>query len=301
MAAKKIYDKKATTYTQQIALLRKHGVIISDEVKTKEYLADIGYYRLGFYIHFFEITYPKLNKQRDHTVRQNCHIEDIVALYYYDTDLRNILNKYLSRIEVAIRTTFIYKLSTKYKNNPQWFIDPNIVKSNFTSEFDRIAYNSIKKKPPIERHHKRYCGSYAPAWKTMEFMTLGNLEALYDNLIFDSDKRLISSHFGELATSAFKSYLMAVRETRNACAHGNVLIGMTLTDGIKTGMACPSFTNNEHQKFSGALRVIDYLINKISVNRAKEMWQEINAANNILYTKVPSIKPIASQLTGIMD
>lgn len=43
------YTKQATTYDEQIRILRSRGVVISDVAKAKEYLADIGYYRLGFY------------------------------------------------------------------------------------------------------------------------------------------------------------------------------------------------------------------------------------------------------------
>lgn len=131
-------------------------------------------------------------------------------------------------------------------------------------------------------------------------MTFGNLEALYDSLIWDRDKRLISSHFNELAIATFKSYLTAIRETRNACAHGNVLFGMTLSSGIRTGMACASFSGNEHQTFKGALRVVDYLLSQISVNRKEDMWHELYAATECLYKKTPSIRPIIESLTGII-
>ena len=115
MARRKIpYNKRATTYEEQITILRRHGVVISDEAKAREYLADIGYYRLGFYLYPFEKTYPRLDSGRSHNVILGTRIEDAVALYYFDLDLRNILHKYLSRIEVAIRTVFIYELSTKY-------------------------------------------------------------------------------------------------------------------------------------------------------------------------------------------
>ena len=52
MARRKIpYNKRATTYEEQMAILRRHGVVISDEAKAREYLTDIGYYRLGFYLY----------------------------------------------------------------------------------------------------------------------------------------------------------------------------------------------------------------------------------------------------------
>ena len=54
-------------------------------------------------------------------------MENVVSLYYYDLDLRNILNRYLSRIEVALRTTFVYELSNKYVADPYWFVNPAVI------------------------------------------------------------------------------------------------------------------------------------------------------------------------------
>lgn len=301
MSKRKVaYAKRATTYDDQLKLLKKRGVLISDEEKAKEYLSDIGYYRLGFYLHPFEITYPKLNSSRRHQVKPGTKIEDAVALYYFDLDLRNLLNRYLSRIEVAIRTTVIYELSNKYISDPTWFVNPTVVSSKFISDFQTMAYDSIKKRNPIKRHHQKYTGHYAPAWKTMEYMTLGNIEVLYDSLLLDADKKIISNHFGEPATATFKTYMMAVREVRNACAHGNVLYELTLTSGIRSGVACPSFPANTHQTFHGALRVIDFLLKKVSVNRAKDMWNEIYKATRLLYSQSPALQSLIEKLTGII-
>ena len=97
MARRKVvYTKFATSYAQQINLLKSRGVIIEDIEKAKEYLSDIGYYRLGYYLFPFEQTYPILDYRRSHDVIPGTRIEDVVAFYYYDLDLRNILNRYLS-------------------------------------------------------------------------------------------------------------------------------------------------------------------------------------------------------------
>ena len=78
MARPKIpYTKRAKTLDEQIATLRRHGVEISDERKAKEYLSDIGYYRLGFYLHPFEITYPHLDGRRRHDVHPGTRIDDL--------------------------------------------------------------------------------------------------------------------------------------------------------------------------------------------------------------------------------
>lgn len=299
---KQNYTKTAKSLDDQIAIMRGRGVVISDEAKAKEYLADIGYYRLGFYAHPFEITYPQLGGRRRHDVRPGTTIEEIVALYYFDLDLRTLLNRYLSRIEVSIRTTIIYELSMKYSSDPTWFVSPSVMAPDFIASFNHEVYSHLRNKPTIIRHHNKYYGSYAPAWKTIEFMTMGNLEVLYDKLLLDTDKRLISQKYNEFAITTFKSYLSAIREVRNACAHGNVLYGLRLSSGIISGAACPSFTpgSSEHQTLNGALRVIDFMLRQISVNRANEMWDELYNATERLYSKVPSIRPLIELNTGII-
>ena len=51
----------ATTIDEQIKLLKDRGMNIEDEVKARENLMDIGYFRLGFYWFPFEKTYPRKN------------------------------------------------------------------------------------------------------------------------------------------------------------------------------------------------------------------------------------------------
>lgn len=297
-----IYTKKATTYDEQIEKLRSRGVIISNEVKAKEYLSDIGYYRLGFYTHPFEKTYPLLGRTRKHDVKEGTSIESIVAFYYYNLDLRNILNRYLSRIEVAIRTTMVYELSNKYRDDPFWYVNPNVVNQSFVNDFKQKVYDTtIKKKDPIRRHHEKYIGTFAPAWKTMEFTTFGNLEALYDNLRLNADKCLISQHFEEPAMGKFKNYLSVIREVRNSCAHGNVMVGLKLTNNVEAhSKACPSLAEGTQNTFCGALRVIDYMLKTVSVNRANEMWKELFETTHSLYSKIPSLQPLVEQKTGII-
>lgn len=301
MAHRKIpYTKYASTYDQQIQLLSLRGVVITDVEKAKEYLSDIGYYRLGFYVYPFEQTYPYLDHRRSHNVIPGTRIEDIVAFYYYDLDLRNLLNRYLSRIEVAIRTTIIYELSNKYSTNQYWYVDPVIVDKSFINTFTTQFYGKIKLKDPIKRHHKKYLGNYAPAWKAMEYMTFGNLENLYDKLRYNADKSLISNLFGEPAMSVFKNYLSVIREVRNSCAHGNVIVGMSLTNNVQTGAACPTLPIGTQNTFYGALRVIDFLLSKVSVNRSNEMWKEIYKVTNRLYLISPNLRPLVEQKTGIV-
>lgn len=293
------YPKRATDYNTQINLLRSRGITIKDEEKAKECLSDIGYYRLGFYSYPFEKTYPKLNHKRLHDVIPGTSIEDIVAFYYYDFDLRNILNRYLSRIEVDIRTTIIYELSNKYSDNPFWYVDPKIVCNKFITRFTAEYYPRIRENDPIKRHHRKYSDPYAPAWKTMEYMTLGNLEHLYFSLLSNKDRSMISRKFNEPSYKAFRNYLSVICQVRNACAHGNVITLMTLHDNVERGAACPFIRPDDQNTFCGALKVISFLLKNISVKRANDMWNELYHATLELYMKVPSLHDLVESKTGI--
>lgn len=92
----------ATNTKTQIENLKERGSILDyKEAKIKELLLDIGYYRLGFYWHHFEI-------DDKHNFSAGSKLSDVIALYYLDVDLRNILLKYLNRIEINFRTKVIY-------------------------------------------------------------------------------------------------------------------------------------------------------------------------------------------------
>ena len=111
----------ATNTIVQIKNLKKRNLILDyKESEIKEFLLDIGYYRLGFYWHHFE-------KDKKHDFVDGSKLSDVIALYYLDVDLRNILLKYLNRIEINFRTKVIYYVSNKFKESPSWFADKNII------------------------------------------------------------------------------------------------------------------------------------------------------------------------------
>ena len=113
--------KKATYLHEQIALLRSRGMVITDEQKAEEILLDVGYYRLGFYAYPFEIN-PQ-QQPRDHTYEPDTDFNQIVDLYDCDHGLRHILVRYISRIEVNIRTFITYTESNYYRNDRTWFVN----------------------------------------------------------------------------------------------------------------------------------------------------------------------------------
>lgn len=291
--------KRATTLDEQVALLRSRGVEISSEEKAKECLLDIGYFRLCSYLFPFEKTYPK-HSNRTHKVIAGTKLSDAVALYYFDFDLRNILNRYISRIEVALRTYVTYTLSNKYITSPTWFVDPTVMSTSYIRGFDQV-YEAIKKKPVIKRHHQKYINDkYAPAWKTIEFMTFGNIESLYLNLKNPADKLDICRHFGVNQTAIFENYIKTVRTLRNTCAHGGVLFDMRLPMSIKNGPAGKLARDNGYN-LCGALKVVEYLLGKISINRLFQMRSDIYDALLILYERNKELESTIIKTAGLLQ
>lgn len=292
--------KKALPIEEQVELLKSRGLTIADEEKAKEVLLDIGYYRLGFYLFPFEKTYPQLHR-RSHEYTDGTTFGNAVKLYYFDFDLRNLLLKYITRIEVKFRTILTYEGSMKYQDNPHWFIDKVCVTSAFVSDFDRVVYNSkFRKNPTIKRHHKEHKeDKYAPAWKTIELMTLGENVTLYGSLLDINLKRVISGRFGIRYIDVFENYIELLRILRNTCAHGSVLFDFRPYARIKRGPANLS-SPEEYMNLWGCIKVVKYLLAQVSENREKDMMLELQAILN-RYWSFPEIACILNKCGGLPE
>lgn len=259
----------ATTVEDQIDKLKSRGMTIEDEAKAKENLLDIGYYRLGFYWFPFENTYPR-RVNRDHTYREGTRFDYAIRLYYFDFDLRNLFLRYISRIEINFRTTLIYYVSNKYKNDPFWYINQMVVKKDFIeSNVYQAALKEAEGESVVKADLKLHNRRHAPAWKVIEYMSFGVTISLFDNLKDGGLKKQISMVYGMDASSQFSNYINTVRRLRNYCAHGKVLYDLNLPEAISSGPA--GNLGNRKTMLSGAYIVFKYLLGTISKKRVDEM------------------------------
>ena len=266
--------KTATTIEEQIKRLKERGMTIEDESKAKDVLLDIGYYRLGFYWFPFEKTYP--NKiVRDHTFIEGASFKKAVDLYYLDCEIRDIIAPFLYRIEVNLRTFLIYTVSNFYRQRPTWFADSRIVTQDFVKSLP-TTYETIRKNEAITRHHQKHPNDiYAPAWKTLEYMTLGDIITLIHSLKDDSLKKRIAEHYGIRNLNVFWSYMNTIRITRNLCVHGHNIFDLSLQKSIKGGPLSKEMVGDMHHNLSGALLVVLYFLRHISVNRMDELKSKL--------------------------
>lgn len=221
------------TINEQIQTLRERGMCIDNEKKATENLSDIGYCRLGFYLFPFEKTYPRKEK-RDHIFKEGANFDYAIKLYYFDFDLRNLFLRYISRIEIHFRTTIIYMLSNKYKNNLFWYINPEMLKNDFIeSELYQKSIKNVNSEPVIKQDKKTHKRRYAPAWKAIEYMSFGIVVSIYDNLRDGALKHDFSVAYDILSPSNFLSYINTVHRLRNYCAHGKELFDIKVFWGNK--------------------------------------------------------------------
>lgn len=256
--------RKATTLDEQIDLLSKRGMEISDVEKARNVLYEVGYYRLGFYWFPFEKSYPNKDN-RTHEFVPGTKFDSAVKLYYFDFYLRSILLKALSKIEIAFRTKVVYIVSNEYVEIPSWFADNRVVMNKQVQHYQDGGYKAIRDKNAIIRlHHSHYPkDEYAPAWKTIEYMTLGEIFHLFKTIHDFKIKEKVATEFGIKTLVTLESYLEVIKNIRNVCAHSNVLYDFTPEKSIRKGPAMMKGIAG-NQNLNGAIRVILYMLKQIS-------------------------------------
>ena len=261
--------RKARSVKEQIELLKKRGMIFDDEDKAEQILEDVGYYRLGFYWYYFQKDLKK------HLFQENTYFSTVIDLYYIDVDLHFLLIKMLSRIEINLRTHIIYTVSNHYKNNPFWFADKRIMKNQFVDTLDDFYTNIKKKNKVISKHHRKYPNDkYAPAWKTLEFMTLGSLYTLFISLKEKNVKEEIASKYKIKSVKIFDNYFKVIFNIRNICSHTRVLYNLNHYIAVTEKGIIP-IQKNEKNSLNAYIEVISYFLQKISTNRAKEFQDNL--------------------------
>ena len=291
--------RNATSIDEQLEILSQRGMVIDCKDKAKEYLLDIGYYRLGFYWHYFEM-------DPTHNFKPNTKIETIRELYYFDFDLKYLLSRYIYRIEVHFRTQLVYWASNKYKDSPAWFIDRKVVDDSLTAFIDNL-YHGSKKTPskfkiyniPIKKHHKKYINDrFAPAWKTLEFFTFGQIIRVF-NALKDSDLKMqIADIYGYKDLVAFKNHINAIVNIRNICSHNGILFDYNQPIGIKK---IPNHAfkvkSRSQTNLNASISVIFSILSTISQNRTDDLKNQLNKliAENLA---IPELKEIIQDKIG---
>lgn len=207
---KNIYDKKPTTFEEQINILRSRNLLVEDEDKAKDILCRVNYYRLSAYMLSFKV---------NDAFKEDITLNDIYEIYCFDKKLRNLLVGVLESIEIEFRTHFAYYLSHKY--GAMGYLDSiNFVNSKYHTKFIQELETEVyrNREELFIKHHKIKYDGQVPLWAVVEIMSFGMLSKLYSNLKID-DKKAIALMCNGVHYTPLTSWLYSLAHIRNVCAH----------------------------------------------------------------------------------
>lgn len=209
------YDKKALDTPDLLALLKQRGLLVSDEQEALHILSVVSYFRLACYFRPMEVD------KQTHEFRKGTAMEQILALYKFDTALRDWMFGAIQQIEIALRSRINYHFSRNH--TPFWFTQIDLATdghlyAEHISSIDRELRRS--KEEFIKEHFERYDKpSFPPAWKTLETVSFGTLSKLYQNFFDKADKKAVAEDFGLPQHEFLISWMESLTSLRNFCAH----------------------------------------------------------------------------------
>ena len=103
MPESRIFTKQAISIDDQVSLLKRRGLQITDEAKVRSCLVHIGYYRLSAY----ELPFQRGDHtDGHHQFLPNTNFDHILDLYTFDRKLRLLVMDAMERIEIAIKNYY---------------------------------------------------------------------------------------------------------------------------------------------------------------------------------------------------
>lgn len=205
--------KKHASLKEQVAKLASRGLEIPDSQAAEALLFNVNYYRLTGYLYDFKVPGADV-------YRETISMERLKHIYDFDRKLTRILMYALEDIEETLKTRLSYTISSCFPKDPLIYLKPQIYRKyapylNFLSRF----YDSVEnnKKLPFVKHHIEHYQGFLPIWCAVELFTMGNLHAVYDNLLGKYQKAIARSY--GTGPQQLASWIENLTYTRNHLAH----------------------------------------------------------------------------------
>lgn len=202
--------KSFLTYAQQVALLKKRGLIIVDEKRAEAILRQMNYYRLSAY---------SLTLRLDDVFYPDVAIEDIVELYDFDADFRKIVFEFSGIVETSARAYLAYYHARTY--GPLGYLNgQNFESAQYHANFLTNLQRSIERSSDVfVIHHRESKNGVFPIWAAIEEASFGTLSLLYKNML-PQDRASIAKEYYGIPRKYVENYLQCTVVARNIAAHG---------------------------------------------------------------------------------
>jgi abortive infection bacteriophage resistance protein len=200
------------TIEEQIKNLKKIGLIVADEEYAKKILNDISYFRL---IKAYSLGF----KEKNSNYNSDVTFEQIVELYLFNANFRQITFAQIEKIEINCRCRISNYVAETYgvlgytdSNN---FVDSEYHKTFLEDIEEEIVRNS--KAPFVRNFRENYEGGQLPIYALVEVFSFGTLSKFFKNMK-NPDKKAVAKTFG-IGYTYLESWLESISYVRNICAH----------------------------------------------------------------------------------
>lgn len=230
-------------------------------------------------------------------------IDDIYALYVFDSNLRSIMLGAILTVEKKMKSLLSYAFTECYGDSQQAYLHPGSYKATSTDQAKRIK-RLIKilvdiVTPPFDHAYIRHQWekhSNVPLWVAVKAMTLGNISQIY-SLLPDRIQAHVSKEFPCVTEGALANMLSYLTFIRNVSAHNERLYDfganqsksipdMPIHSALKIGKKGKMYKYGKNDLFA-AIICLKYLLPKA---RFERLIVDIDREIEILLSKTHRVQ-----------
>lgn len=267
----------AMNIEEQIDNLKEIGLIIDDIEYAKSFLNDVSYFRLIK-------AYSLGLKPKNSDYYKDITFEEIVQLYLFNANFRQLLFAQIEKIEVNLRCRISNYFSIKYGvlgyKNADNFVN-GIYYNDFVEDMEK-EINRNSKAPFVKNFKTNYENGDIPFYALVELFSFGTLSKFYKNMK-NTDKKAIASSFG-IGYTYLESWIENIAFVRNICAHYGRVYNVNLS---KTPILYKQYIADGISN----LRVFATLLCMKHILKNDNHWKDFVDQIELLFEKYTSVKP----------
>lgn len=266
----------AMNIEEQIDNLKEIGLIIDDIEYAKSFLNDVSYFRLIK-------AYSLGLKPKNSDYYKDITFEEIVQLYLFNANFRQLLFAQIEKIEVNLRCRISNYFSIKYGvlgyKNADNFVN-GIYYNDFVEDMEK-EINRNSKAPFVKNFKTNYENGDIPFYALVELFSFGTLSKFYKNMK-NTDKKAIASSFG-IGYTYLESWIENIAFVRNICAHYGRVYNVNLS---KTPILYKQYIADGISN----LRVFATLLCMKHILKNDNHWKDFVDQIELLFEKYTSVK-----------
>jgi len=263
------YSKPWLSIPDQVKLLEKRGLQITDRAAAEAFIEHTAYYRFSGYCLAFE--------DERHRFSPSTSFEDVQNAYVFDSSLRDLFREATELIEVDLRSTISHSFGEKHAafgHTDPW---------NFHSKFghakwlQKLQTETKRSSEVFVNHFRRRYRQFPdlPIWAATEVMSFGSLSLMVSGM-WKSDRQIIAKKY-RLRPKQLSSIIHHFVYVRNLCAHHCRLWDreMTIKADLPNGIDWQKPAIPTNKRLWSSLLLVRWILSKNQqLNDVSTTWRD---------------------------